>query len=369
MEKGPLVSILTVVFNQRHYIDQTISSVLGQTYRHWEWIILDDGSNDGTGEVIKKLRDGRIHYTSQRHAGDRRLTGSCNKALSMCRGELVALLDGDDYWPRDKLEAQVRCFDSDDVVLSYGECCVVDPHGMKIDYMGLPEDTGIACNDPVGSSIKMFLKRYCFMAVATVMLRRSALVGIGGFVEAEGLFQDFATWTRLSLEGRFSPLPRCLGFYRRQPMSVSLNRNAEELYCSGIEYLKKFMAAYEGRLRGLGFEYDLKALEEQWQEMIKTFVSFLPYNRAVFMLKIGSFEEAGSEFKNFMDKSPSIKTRFIYILIAFSGLLKVDIVNPLAALKQRVLRMIGTLRPRQLKIPSYAQRADPSDGIQSSSCR
>ena len=338
MEKRPLVSILTVVFNQRSYIDQTISSVLSQTYRHWEWIILDDGSTDGTGEVMEKLSDGRIHYISQRHAGGYRFTGSCNKALSMCRGEFVALLDGDDYWPEDKLEAQIKCFESDDVVLSYGECCVVNPGGRKIGYMGIPEDRSIACNDPVGSSMKMFFKRYCFMAVATVMVRRSALAGIGGFIEAEGLFQDFTTWTRLSLEGRFSPLSRCLGFYRRHPMSVSLNRNAEELYCSGIEYLRKFIAAYEGKLRSLGFDYDLKVLEEQWQEMTETFVSFLPYNRAVFMLKIGSFREARAEFRNFLDRAPSLKTRFIYLMVVLSGFLKVDMVSPLSALNQDILQ-------------------------------
>jgi glycosyltransferase involved in cell wall biosynthesis len=97
MEKKPLISILTVVFNQRPYFEQTISSVLGQTYQHWEWIILDDGSTDGTGEVIKNLNDSRIHYTYQQHTGSYRLTETCNKALSMCSGEIVAILDGDDY--------------------------------------------------------------------------------------------------------------------------------------------------------------------------------------------------------------------------------------------------------------------------------
>jgi glycosyltransferase involved in cell wall biosynthesis len=346
MEKEPLISILTVVFNQRPYIDQSISSVLSQTYQHWEWIILDDGSSDGTGEVIKKLHDIRIHYTSQRHAGSHSLTESCNKALSMCRGEFVALLDGDDYWPEDKLEIQVKSFDRDDVVLSYGECCIVNPMGKKIDYLGLPEDRSIAYNDPIGSSLKMFFKRYCFMAVATVMVRRSALVGIGGFIEAKGLFQDFTTWTRLSLEGKFAPLPCCLGFYRRHPMSASWNRNAEELYCSGIDYLRKFIVTYEGKLDSLGFDYDLKSFEKQWQEMINEFVFYLPYNRAVAMLRIGSFKEAMSEFRKFIEKSPSFKTRVIYYLVIFSALLKADIVSPLSALNQTILQYLKVFKKR-----------------------
>jgi glycosyltransferase involved in cell wall biosynthesis len=346
IEKEPLISILTVVFNQRLYIDQTISSVLNQTYQHWEWIILDDGSTDGTGEVIKNLRDSRIHYTSQQHVGGYCLTKLCNKALSMCSGEFVAILDGDDYWPDYKLEAQLKSFDHNDVVLSYGECCVVNPRGKKIDYMVLPDEKSVAYNDSIGSSLKLFFKRNCFMATPTVMVKRDALAAIGGFIEAKGLFQDFTTWTRLSLEGKFSPLPRCLGFYRRHPMSISLNRNAEELYCSGIDYLRKFVVRYEEKLHSLGFEYDVKTLEKQWQEMIKEFVFYLPYNRAVFMLKIGSFKEAKLEFRNFLEKSPYLKTKLIYSLVILSGLLKVDIVGPVSTLNQTVLQFLKGIKQR-----------------------
>jgi glycosyltransferase involved in cell wall biosynthesis len=346
MDREPLISILTVVFNQRCYIDQTISSVLSQTYRNWEWIILDDGSTDGTGEVIKNLNDRRIHYTYQRHAGGYRFTKSCNKALSACSGDFVALLDGDDYWPDDKLEAQLKSFDHNDVVLSYGECSLVNPQGKEIDYTALPDEKSVAYNDPIGSSLKMFFKRYCFIFTPTVMVRRDALTAIGGFIEAKGLFQDFTTWTRLSLEGKFSPLPRCLGFYRRHHMSLCWNRNAEELYCSGIDYLKKFIVTYEEKLHCLGFDYDLKGLEKQWQEMINEFVFYLPYNRAVAMLRIGSFKEAKSEFRKFVEKSPSFKTRVIYYLVIFSGLLKVDIVSPLSALNQTILQYLKVLKQR-----------------------
>jgi hypothetical protein len=215
---------------------------------------------------------------------------------------------------------------------------VVNPQGKEIGYMGLPDERSIAYNDPIGSSLKIFFKRNCFMATPTVMVRRNALTAIGGFIEAKGLFQDFTTWTRLSLEGKFLPLPRCLGFYRRHPMSVSLNRNAEELYCSGIDYLREFVVCYEERFHSLGLEYDVKSLEKQWQEMIKEFAFYLPYNRAIFMLKIGSFKEAKREFRKFLEKAPSLKTKLIYFLVTFSGLLKVDIVSPISALKQTVLQ-------------------------------
>jgi glycosyltransferase involved in cell wall biosynthesis len=346
MKKEPLISILTVVFNQRPYIYQTINSILTQTYQNWEWIILDDGSTDGTGEVLRTLNDNRIHYTLQQRIGGYRLTESCNKALSMCTGKIIAMLDGDDYWPEDKLETQVKCFDHKDVVLSYGECCLVNSQGKKIGYMVLPDEKSIAYNDPVGSSLKLFFKRYCFMATPTVMVKREALEAIGGFIEVKGLFQDFTTWTRLSLEGRFSPLPRCLGFYRRHPMSLSFNSNAEELYCSGIDYLRNFAVRYEEKLHRLGFEYNINSLEQQWKEMIREFVYYLPYNRALSMLKIGSFKDAKLEFRNFLEKFPSLKTSFVYLLVILSGLLRIDIVNPLSALNQNVLQSLKGLKHR-----------------------
>lgn len=242
MKEKPLISILTPAFNQRSYIRQTLHSVLNQTHRNWEWIILDNGSTDGTGDIVRSFTDSRIKYAFQEHAGNERLTKTFNKALTMCSSDFVAMLDSDDYWPEYKLEVQIKHFDDPGVVLSYGECCVVNPEGKKISYMSIPGDVSVASNNPIGSSLKMLLsERYCFLPNSTVMLRRSALLGIGGFVEASGLFQDFPTWTRLSLEGKFSPVPVCLGYWRKHPSSVSLTCDRESLFESGIAFLRKFV--------------------------------------------------------------------------------------------------------------------------------
>ena len=196
MCEKPFVSILTPVYNQAGYIEQTMRSVLNQTYQDWEWILLDDGSTEATGDIIRRVKDSRIRYHVQEHAGPERLAKTFNNALALCSGDFVALLDGDDYWTHnEKLQLQVESLSDPGTILSYGVSRVINQSGKKIRYMGIQEDLRIAHNNPVGSSLKiLLLQRCCFLPNSTVMLRKGALDSIGGFVEAAELTQDFPTY-------------------------------------------------------------------------------------------------------------------------------------------------------------------------------
>ena len=338
MSSRPLVSILTPVFNQSFYIEQTIRSVINQTYRNWEWIIVDDGSTDGTGDIINGIKDSRIKYIFQEHAGVYRLTASRNKAFTACKGDLIAMLDGDDYWPDYKLEEQVKNFASPDIVLSYGECLMVNGNGTKIYYRTLPVDQHIANNDPVGSSLKLFLlKRDCFITNSTVMLNKKALLDIGGFLEARDLAHDFTTWTRLSLEGRFVGNPICLGYWRRHLSSTNYRRSPEVLMNSGLDFLREFVVLNKQKLADLGFSYDTDILEAHW-EKLNPYAHY--YNRAVIALSSGSFREARAAFKNFLEGDTSLKQRLIYFLIILSSFAQYDLVNPLSTFKAKAEKII-----------------------------
>jgi glycosyltransferase involved in cell wall biosynthesis len=335
MDKKLLVSILTPVFNQRHYIQETIRSVLNQTYQNWQWIILDDGSNDGTGDIIRSVKDSRIKYTFQEHAGYNFLTKTFNKALKMSNGDLIAMLDGDDYWPDYKLEVQVKNFNDPDIVLSYGEYFLVNQNSKKIKYVNLPKDPSIATNNPVGSALKKFiLEKSCFLMNSTVMLKKNILLNIGGFVEREGFIQDFPTWIKLSLEGKFSAVPVCLGYYRKHPSSLTMRENSERLFDYSINFLNEFIIQNVEKLHEFGFFFDLERLEEHWRKM-KT---YLPYHNAMYMLMTGSFKKAEAEFRKFLENYPSMKHKLIYHLIILSALLRFDLVNPIASLKGKICK-------------------------------
>jgi glycosyltransferase involved in cell wall biosynthesis len=337
LNKHPLVSIITPVFNQKTYFEKTIRSVLSQTYQNWEWIILDDGSTDGTGEIIKDCKDSRIQYIFQENAGISRLTKTYNKALQKCNGELIAMLDHDDYWPDYKLGVQVKHFNDPTVVLSYGECWIVNHQGKRISFWRLQEDTSIANNDPVGSSLKgFFFKRYSFIPNLTVMVRRAVLQKIGGFVEAKDMYHDFPTWLQFALEGKFSSVPVCLGYYRKHPSAVTFDSNQELRINVRINFFREFLFRNKTKLNELGFFYDIEMIENYWEGIKREHIHFDPYNKSLLMLKLGLFKDAQSNFQQFLGSEPSSKNRLIHSLLMISKFFNYDIVNPVANLKERL---------------------------------
>lgn len=106
-----MVSIIIPAYNAEKYIIETINSVLNQTYSNWELIIIDDGSQDKTAELIANLykNDSRINYYYQKNTG---VSGARNNGLSKCKGEYIALLDADDVWEKNNLELKVNALES-----------------------------------------------------------------------------------------------------------------------------------------------------------------------------------------------------------------------------------------------------------------
>lgn len=96
----PFFSIITVVLNAKDSIEQTIDRVLSQTYTNFEYIIVDGGSTDGTLEVIQKFGD-RVRYISEK---DRGISDAFNKGVAMAQGDIIGLINGDDWYEADALE-------------------------------------------------------------------------------------------------------------------------------------------------------------------------------------------------------------------------------------------------------------------------
>ena len=122
-EEKPLVSIVTVVYNGEKYLEDTIQSVLNQTYDNIEYIIIDGGSTDGTIDIIKKYEDKIDYWVSEKDAG---IYDAMNKGISLCSGEIVGIINADDWYEKNSVEI---------IVSAYKECsntlCLI--HGiMKV---------------------------------------------------------------------------------------------------------------------------------------------------------------------------------------------------------------------------------------------
>jgi hypothetical protein len=245
------------------------------------------------------------------------------------------MLDGDDYWPDYKLERQVKAFEDQNVVLSYGICCLVNHKGKKLSQTAIPANQSMASNNPVGIALKeLFYARETFLLNPTVMIRRSPLLNVGGFVDAEGLYHDFTTWTRLALEGTFAPLQLCLGYWRRHRSAVTLNSDQERYFYNRVRYITEFILRHKEKLSELGIAFDAAALEKRWDEIGNDLNPYLAYNRAMLMLRLGALRDAEDLFRKFSADNPSLKHRFMHVLFMMSTLIRCDIVHPAAKAKE-----------------------------------
>ena len=105
MNKTDLIPVIIPTYNRAHLIKRSVESVLNQTYKNLELIIVDDGSTDNTKEVIDSINDGRIVYIKQENQG---ACAARNHGIDIAKGEYIAFHDSDDVWHLDKLEKQLN---------------------------------------------------------------------------------------------------------------------------------------------------------------------------------------------------------------------------------------------------------------------
>lgn len=105
--KTPLISIITVVYNGEQYLEQTIQSVINQTYKNIEYIIIDGGSTDGTLDIIKKYEENVTYWVSEKDKG---LYDAMNKGIRIAKGELIGMINSDDWYELEAVELMVAAY-------------------------------------------------------------------------------------------------------------------------------------------------------------------------------------------------------------------------------------------------------------------
>ena len=307
----PLISVVIPVYNGEKTIKETLESVLNQTFSDFEVIVINDGSQDSTLEVVSKIQDPRIKVFSYPNAG---LSASRNRGIARASGEYIALIDADDLWTADKLEAQVKALQANpEAAVAY------------------------SWTDFINES-NQFLRRGCYLSVngdsyanllvvnfvengSNPLIVKQAFTEVGTFDESLGNAADWDMWLRLAARYHFVAVPSPQILYRQSSHSMSSNVHSLEAECleviergftkapKSLQSLKKRSLAniykylafkalegYPRRRRGLvaarlfwqAIIRDLALLKEQvtWNVLLKIIIwLFLPAPQAHELIK------------------------------------------------------------------------------------
>lgn len=213
MNNKPLVSVIMPAYNAQKYIEQAVTSVINQTYRNWQLIVIDDCSKDNTLDIVQKLAKKDDRITVVENAENLGVARTRNKGFDVAEGSWVALLDSDDLWHSDKLEKQLNAAQhtgADIVYCSYG---MIDESGEKIlDDFIVPEKTDFEASLAVS-----------VMSCSTVMLSRE-IYKTHRF-STDFYHEDLVYWLEILREGyKASGVTEVLAQYRVSQGSRASNK-------------------------------------------------------------------------------------------------------------------------------------------------
>jgi glycosyltransferase involved in cell wall biosynthesis len=229
MQAEPLVSVILIFLNAADFLREAIESVLAQTYPHWELLLVDDGSTDGSTEIAKRFASAnsvRIRYFE--HDGHQNLGMSAarNIGIRKAKGDYLAFLDADDYWLPNKLEVQTRILGSQpDAGMLFGSTKYWfswsgRPEDSQRDYVpSLRVRTDTLFHPPL--LLLMFIQGKAEVpCTCSILVRRSVAEKIGGFEDSfRGMYEDQAFYAKICLGTSVLATDDCLAWYRQHSKS------------------------------------------------------------------------------------------------------------------------------------------------------
>jgi glycosyltransferase involved in cell wall biosynthesis len=233
------VSIIIPTHNYARFLGEAIQSVLDQTYRDFELIVVDDGSIDNTGEVVSSFADDRIRYMYQDHVG---VSAAQNMALHAATGEYITGLSADDLYLPENIGRKVELLDSrPDIGLVCSDTYIFDHYtGATIGRLWHDPKRPNSCFDPVKATLnplREFIQWGFFIMLQATMVRRRVFETVGYFDESLPTHEDWEFIIRVLQHFSIEIIDTPLLKLRRHKSNVSINE--EQMYIGAIAAVKK----------------------------------------------------------------------------------------------------------------------------------
>ncbi|MDY7012473.1 MAG: glycosyltransferase [Cyanobacteriota bacterium] len=217
----PSISVVIPVFNGEKTIKETILSALQQSFIDFEILVINDGSQDATLEILEKIRDPRLQIFSYPNVG---LAESRNRGIARAQGEFIAFLDADDLWTADKLESQWQALkNTPDAAVAYSLTNYIDESSQFV-----KEGQHKVVN---GNVLEELLINNFIENGSNPLICKQAFERVGEFESSLKKGEDWDMWLRLAREFHFVAVPAVQVLYRISDSSMSTDVRDQERQC------------------------------------------------------------------------------------------------------------------------------------------
>jgi len=222
----PFFCVICPMYNAEKHLDESVQSVIGQSFTNWEMILVDDGSEDHSFQKAKKWakHDKRIQVIQHEGGINNGVSASRNLGVKHARGIWVAFLDADDVWLSNKLEKQhaiIQQYSNEILVLVYGQAKVIDEHGHFIEdkreakaHNPLHKIYGSGKSGLQKNAFKWAIKEIFDAPTSTVVCKKELISTLNGFEEDMRFSEDALMWYRMIEKGNMYFMNEPLSYYR-----------------------------------------------------------------------------------------------------------------------------------------------------------
>lgn len=239
---APTVSVVIAAYNAEAFIQEALDSVLAQTYRDYEVIVVDDGSTDATAERVRRYGEA-VRLVQQANAGS---AAARNRGIQEARGTYVAFLDADDLWLPEKLERQVGLHEAGGPRWSYTDAWHVDA------ATGAPLSRWSDTHPAPEGDVAPVLLCGNFITAATALVDRSVLTRIGGFPETlpgrASISEDWALWLRIAVDHPVARVPEPCAQLRQHGGRKTETMNLQHALDARVEMIRRTVERAPARL-------------------------------------------------------------------------------------------------------------------------